>query len=202
MQNLKAKQVRTFQEIQEIKLKNGLATYAIGRTIMSETGLPADTLVEYVGSQSREKGTAQKNSLYHIIGTDDLLRIRHNDGTSDNLTWDNIEIVKDYFAKQRSYGNQVKELARKYHLPFNVGLVLGTEEVKYQFLKNIVSDVDFVTIGTFRDLEAGIDRRKRGLRAVLGDEFYEWLSIDELGQLNSQRLALYIRDKCLARINA
>ena len=138
MQNLKAKQVRTFQEIQEIKLKNGLATYAIGRTIMSETGLPADTLVEYVGSQSREKGTAQKNSLYHIIGTDDLLRIRHNDGTSDNLTWDNIEIVKDYFAKQRSYGNQVKELARKYHLPFNVGLVLGTEEVKYQFLKNIV----------------------------------------------------------------
>lgn len=187
--------------VSELTLNNGCAKYAEGRTVMSETGLPADTQVEYVGRQSRWTGTGYSNYLYRIVGTDDLLTIRHNDGPVDNLSWDNVVVTKGYFAEQRSYGQRVGRLSRKYHIPFEVCLALGDNEELYPWFVNAMSDLDFVSIGTIRDLYAGINRRKSGLQAVLGDGLYETLNIGSMGQNNSERIARYVAKRCEDRLS-
>lgn len=187
--------------VKELTLNNGCAKYAEGRTVMSETGLPADTQVECIGRQSRWTGTGYSNSLYRIVGTDDLLTIRHNDGPVDNISWDNVEVTKGYFAEQRAYGQRVGKLARKYHIPFEVCLALGDNEELYPWFMNALYDLDFVPIGTIRDLHAGINRRKSGLKLVLGDELYDALGVDAMGQNNSERIALYVAKRCEDRLS-
>ena len=187
--------------IAEIKLENGRATYAEGRTVMSETGLSADSKVEYVGRQSRWTGTGYNNSLYRIVGTDDLLTVKHNSGPVDNLTWDTVVVTKGFFAEQKSYGKRVGRLSRKYHIPFEVCLALGDNEELYPWFINAMSDLDFVSLGTIRDLYAGINRRKSGLQAVLGDELYKSLNIGSMGQNNSERIARYVAKRCEDRLS-
>jgi hypothetical protein len=180
--------------IADINLENGSAAYAAGRTVMSETRLPADTKVEYVGHRSRWTGTGYRNSLYRIVGTDDLLVIRHNDGPVDNLDWDNVEVIHGYFRKQREYGREVGVLSKMYDIPFEVCLALGTnQEVYPRFTEAIKVARD--KVGRTRllaDLKAGINRRKDGLLAVLGSELYDAIGIESMGQKNSERLALYV----------
>lgn len=187
--------------IKNIELCNGCAKYAEGRTIMSETGLPADTLVQYVERQSRWTGTGYSNSLYRIVGTDDLLTIRHNDGPVDNIYWDNVVLTKGYFAERRSYGQRVGKLSRKYHIPFEVCLALGDNEEVYPWFLSAMTNLDHVSIGTIRDLYAGIGRRKSGLMNVLGEDLFETIGIGSMGQNNSERIARFVADKCEKWLN-
>lgn len=188
-------------KIETIKLENGRAKYAEGRTVMSETGLPPETEVQFVDKQSRWTGTGYSNSLYRIVGTDDLLIIRHNDGPVDNIEWDNVAITKGYFAERRAYSKRVGNLSRKYHIPFEVCLSLGDDEELYPWFMSAMTNLDFVCIGTIRDLCAGINRRKSGLKEVLGEELYDALRIDSMGQLNSERIAHFVADKCEKWLN-
>ena len=187
--------------IDTINLCSGAAHYADGRTVMSETGLPADTMVQYVERQSRWPGTGYSNSLYRIIGTDDLLTILHNNGPVDNISWDNVVVTKGYFAERRSYGQRVGRLSRKYHIPFDVCLALGDNEEVYPWFMSAMTNLDHVSIGTIRDLYTGISRRKSGLLSVLGEELYETIGIDSMGQKNSERIAHFVADKCEKWLN-
>ena len=166
------------------------------RTVMSETGLPAETEVEFVGTRSRKTGTRYRDELYHIIGTDDLLTIHHNAGIYPNFYWDNVSITKDYFEQQRRYGREVGDLSRKYDLPFEVCLALGNRESVYLWFITTMSDLNHVQLGSIRNLHAGIALRKDGLRAVLGNALYESIGIEYMGQINSERLARFVAEKC------
>lgn len=189
--------MENIMNIAAITLENGSAAYAAGRTVMSETGLPGDTKVEYVGHRSRWTGTGYRNSLYRIVGTDDLLVIRHNDGPVNNLDWDNVEVIQGYFRKQREFGREVGFISKMYDVPFEVCLALGTnQEVYPKFIGAIKvardNNLRYTKLRLMGDLKAGINRRKDGLLAVLGSELYDAIGIESMGQKNSERLALYV----------
>ena len=183
--------------IESIKLENGIAEKKFkNRTIMSETGLPEGTMVEYIGNQSRWTGTGYSNSLYRIVGTDDLLTIRHNDGSVNNIAWDSVQVTKDFFVERKRYADVVGTLSRKYHIPFEIGLVLGENEEIYQHLINVLANIKDTDADTVDDLYGGINRRKKALKTVLGKKLYNKIGIDSMGQKNSERLATFVAEKC------
>ena len=201
-------------KINSIKLENGLAHYAEGRTISSETGLAPETEVEYISSQSRWTGTGYYNSVYRVCGTDDALIIRHNDGPRDNVFWDNVVVEKGYFSKQRAYGAACREASRKHHLPMEVCLALSPE-----FCEEFAAEVDKLTYrregaiyGTYEgdapiepyvlnstslhELFCGIGRRKRAILNLLAECSEELKAkISGMGQKNSRRVAHFLADK-------
>jgi hypothetical protein len=196
--------------IDEIKLENGSAHYADGRTVASETGLAPETEVEYIGRQSRWTGTGYYNSIYRICGTDDALVIRHNDGPMSNVSWDNVSLKKEYFAEQRSYGTACREASQKYHLPMEVCLAVGPEfceefaaeaaKVTYREGGFIGSNTTgFAKVepyklddGAVNELRAGIGRRKGAIIALLAGCSEELKAkIDRMGQKNSTRIAQF-----------
>lgn len=187
--------------VEDLVLENGCAAHAEGRSVMSETGLPADTQIEFYEARSRQTGTGYSNSLYRIVGTDDLLTIYHNDGPMDNLSWDNVSLSKGFFRKQKEYGKRVGKLSRKYHIPFEVCLALGDNEEIYPRVLSIIGGKLNVNACTLHDLRAGINRRKDALLSILGSELYETLGIGSMGQLNSERLARFVLKHCEQQLN-
>lgn len=196
--------------INEIRLENGRALYANGRTVVSETGLAPETEVEYICRQSRWDGTGYTNSIYRICGTDDALVFRHNDGPVDNIYWDNVCVEKGYFAKQRSYGSSCREASRRYHLPMGVCLALGPElckefaakaaKVTYHPGGFIGSNaVGFAEVepywlddGAVNELNAGIGRRKKAILSIIAECSEELKArISGMGQKNSERIARF-----------
>ena len=199
--------------INEMKLENGRACYAKGRTVSSETGLAPETEVEYICRQSRWTGTGYTNDIYRICGTDDALVIRHNDGPMDNICWDGVCIEEGYFASQRSYGAACGKASRKYHLPMEVCLAVGPElceEFAAEAAKVTCYPGGFIgsnTIGfaevkpyklddgAVKELGAGIGRRKAAILSLLS-ECSEELNekISGMGQKNSTRIAEFFTD--------
>lgn len=198
------------QTINNITLENGRARYADGRTVASETGLAPETEVEYVCRQSRWTGTGYSNSIYRIVGTDDALVIRHNDGSVDNIYWDNVRVEKGYFAAQRSYGTACRKASRKYCLPMEVCLAIGpklceefaTEVAKVTYHEGgfIGSNaVGFAKVepyqlddGAVNELCAGIGRRKTAILSLLAECSEELRTkIGNMGQKNSERVARF-----------
>lgn len=196
--------------INEMKLENGRARYADGRTVASETGLAPETEVEYVCRQSRWAGTGYTNSIYRICGTDDALVVHHNDGPVDNIYWDNVRVEKGYFAKQRSYGAACREASRKYRLPMEVCLAVGPElceefaaeaaKVAYHPGGFIGSNaVGFAEVepywlddGAVNELYAGIGRRKKATLSLIAECSEELKTrIGSMGQKNSERIARF-----------
>jgi hypothetical protein len=178
--------------IECITLANGNATYAEGRTVATETGLPPDSLVELVETVSRQTGTGYRNSIYHVKGTYDAIIIRHNDGPADNIHWDNVQLVKGYYSERKDYAKRIGNLSNKYRIPFEVCLAIGDREEAYPLFLSACANVDRVSIRTYRDLTAGIARRKKGIQDVLGNYLYDLINIEKMGQRNSQRVADYI----------
>jgi hypothetical protein len=196
--------------INEIKLENGVAHYADGRTVSSETGLAPETEVQYICYQSRWTGTGYGNSIYRICGTDNALVIRHNDGPRDNLCWDNVEIKEGYFAEQRAYGAACRKASKRYHLPMEVCLAVGPELIAE--FANEAAKVTYrregAIYGTYEDdapiepyvlncttsheLSCGIGRRKRAVIGLLAECSEELKTkIREMGQRNSERIARF-----------
>ena len=181
-------------KVEDIKLENGNAT--TNRTVMSETDLKAGTLVEHIETVSRMTGTAYKNSIYRVLGTDDALIIRHNDGPTDNIYWDNAVVRRGYFSERREFAQRIGTLSNKYRIPFEVCLAIGDNEELYPLFLAAVSNLDNVSIKTMGDLNAGIWRRKNALLNALGDHLYDLMKIEEMGQRNSSRLAQYVAKRC------
>lgn len=103
---------------------------------------------------------------------------------------------------EKRFANIVGELSREYLIPFQVSIALGTERKNYDLFKRDIEDLDFLTVGQLRDLRAGIARRKRVLSEVLSSETYEALNIASMGQKHSERLAHFIWDKAMYRIQS
>lgn len=181
--------------IDTIKLCSGNARYGAGRTVMSETGLPADTQVQFVESKQRQFGGY--NSLYRIVGTDDLLTIRHNDGHFGNPQWENVEVTTGYFTDTRTPKQKIEYLAGLYCLPFDVGLALGDKQFVYPYFHAAINNLDDVQISTIRDLhDADINTRKSGLLQALGQDVYNIIGIDTMEQEHIDRLARFVAYKC------
>lgn len=122
----------TIFSIGEIELKNGRKNQ--GRTLMDATGLPADTLVKFAGYKSRLKGTGYFNTRYRIVGTIDMIEIRHNSGPIDDVWQDEVVIIRDYYKKQQLYSKRVGELSLKHKWPFEVCLAIGDDDSVYKEL--------------------------------------------------------------------
>ena len=201
-------------KISEIKLENGRAHYADGRTVSSETGLAPETEIEYICYLYRQTGTGYGNTLYRICGTDDALIIRHNSGPRDNICWDNVHIEKGYFAKQRPYGAACRKASKRYHLPMEVCLAVGPElckefaaeaaKVTYHHGGVICSNADDdcaetkpyrLDNGALHELFCGINRRKKAILALIAECSEELKAkIEGMGQRNSERIAHFLAD--------
>ncbi len=176
--------------------------------------LSPETEVVYAESQSRQTGTGYRNDIYRICGSDDAIIIRHNDGyVTEDVSVDSVSVSKGYFAEKREYGRACGKLSRRYGVPFEVALVLGTEDSLYSRLADALkaakegawlTDVEeYIAFlysegrdeqysDVFASLSAGINRRKVALKYILGDEFYNELGIYGMGQVHSERLARYV----------
>lgn len=178
-------------KLSEITLNNGTDTNCT-RTMMSATGLSADTELEFIEQVARCTGTGYRNSIYRVVGSDDAIIIKHNNGAPDNLSWDSVEVITGYFAERKAYGQVVGMLTRKYRIPFEVGLAIGTKEKLYPWFLAACAQLDHLTEDDKSDLRAGIARRKAGLQVALGQDLYDALDIDGMGQRNSSRIASYV----------
>ena len=166
------------------------------RTVMSETGLPAETEIKFAGTQTHKAGARYRSEHYLIVGTNDLLSIQHNAGIYPNSYWDSVVIVPNYFDQQRRYAREIGDLSRKYDLPFEVCLALGNKERIYLWFIVTMADLGDVRLKDIRDLQSGISFRTDGLRSILGNDLYNAIGIEDMGQINSERLARFVEEKC------
>ena len=104
--------------------------------------------------------------------------------------------------KRREFNVIVGELSRKYQVPFLVSICLGTEEENYVLFKRDIADLDFLTVGQMRDLRAGKTVRKEALSEVLSPETFDALKVASMGDIYSERLAHYVWDKAMYRIQS
>lgn len=191
--------------ISEIKLNNGKAKWAEGRTVSSETGLDPETEIEFIGTQSRWTGTEYKNYLYKIIETDHVLIIRRNDGPIDNLCWDNVRIEKNYFETQREYGRSCIEAARKTCMPIQIALAVGPELIE-EFAKlyervrpdrgNRGKIIPYLLDDKAKwELSCSIGRRKEAILELIPDMSQDLKKrMQDMGQLNTTRIAEFLAD--------
>ena len=161
--------------------------------------LSDDTVVEDVGNQSLYGG-GYLDHLYRVRGTDDLIRIRRYEGEEPGD--DEVFLEEGFFMKRREFANRVGNLSREYIIPFRVALAIGDQRANYEAFKEALKDVDGLNIQTLRDLRAGITRRKNALLSILGKDLYDNLKIEEMGQDHSERLAHFVWDRAMARINS
>lgn len=124
---------------------------------------------------------------YRIKGGDDAVCI------SETLNKRNeMSIIKGYFKTKIDYGLRCQEKARILNLPIEVVLAVGYNHADElpRFLKvNNIDEIKHELVNT------GIERRKRMLKNLLGT-LYLTFNIDDMGQLNSRRLANYISSIC------
>ena len=162
-------------------------------------GLPGDInpniLVTKVEEQSKY-GKDYKDCLYRIEGSEDLIRLRTYDDSSSELI-----LERGYFKNRREYATKVGELSREFQIPFKISLAIGDKREDYVSLKQAIADVDNFQISTLRDLRAGIYRRKKALKEILGERLYDSIGIEDMGQEHSERIAHYIWDRCMSRVN-
>ena len=175
----------------EIILENGIATYAGVRTVASELKIPEDAELIFIDTQSRWTGTGYTNYLYQIVGTDDLVIVRTNDGPVDNLYWDNAVLERGYFAKRRNYAKVVGTLSKKYKVPFELALAVGENEELYPQLI-AARETAVIDDSLSCELNQGIERKRDAILKILGYELFEALNIGAMGQKNVSRIAGYL----------
>lgn len=178
--------------IKEIKFRN-----ASQRTISEITGLPEDTLVEYVGRESRDRESAEyNNSVYRIVESDgDALVVTHL--LAENLAF----FKKDYFnVKKEEFNKIIHELSEKYQIPFNLGLALGTNEQNYEIFLKTVKKIDYanVKLSIVKGLNGNTSEKKRALLIIFGNETFNFIGISTMGRKNTERISNYILNRCNA----
>lgn len=105
-----------------------------------------------------------------------------------------VKTIKESTEKrQKIYAAKVGKLCKKYDVPFNIGLAIGTEEAKFIGISSIHPYIDKTELHEL--LDCGIERRKKACKEILGEQIYDLINIEEMGQLNSQKIAQYIAYK-------
>ena len=160
--------------------------------------LDPNTEVEVYGSRARQKGTGYRDLLFRIIGTDDCLVLHKNwYNQYSGSFYDTAEVIRGFFAKQKSFGKECSKLSRKYGISWDLASALGgTEESVKFFLEDAPLGITYENLGLRKELRAGITRRKAAMKIILGYEGCKcW--IDRLGQKHSRVIADYL----LAELN-
>ena len=189
--------------ISEIELRNGNDERSKGRTVSSETGLSPSTPITFSHSQSRWTGTAYRDDIYHITGTDDALIIHHYAGPNNNVDWDKIEIRLNYFADRRDFGERCRAAAKEHGLPVTIALAVGPdlcEEFANLIAKihpssGATGEIQPYVLDDYsrQELSRGVVRRKKAIMELLpdaSDELHQ--KFVEAGQVNSTRIADFI----------
>ncbi len=89
--------------------------------------LDPETEIELVRVASRESGTARKDKIYRVSGTDTAVVVHEANGGIKNLWRNDIEIDETYFQRSRDYARRCAIAARRHHLPMEVILAIGPE---------------------------------------------------------------------------
>lgn len=180
------------KELREIDLG------ANSQSIWEQTGLPQETLVEFVKSVSRRRGTGYRNLIYRVIGTDDAVIIEENHHSS-GMFYDRARMEPGYFAQQRAYGAACRRESKCWGLPMEVCLALGPELCEEFAIK--VAAVTTVSADMLHELSCGIGRRKAAILKLLdeapGGLCSERLAerVNSFGQANAWRVADYLSAK-------
>ena len=102
-----------------------------------------------------------------------------------------------------SFANIVGGLSRDYLIPFKVSLALGTERRNYELFKRDIMDLDGVTIRQMRLLRSlEVGDQKKALKEILSPETFDVLEIKKMGPINTERLAHFVWDKAMYRIES
>lgn len=101
-----------------------------------------------------------------------------------------VRHIPDYYESKKSYARRAGEASRKYGIPFDVCLAVGADGA--ELLAAATIDRKKVFENDWELTACGIDRRKKAIRNILGDELTDRLNVDQMGQENSKRLARWL----------
>ena len=111
-----------------------------------------------------------------------------------------LDAVKEM---ELTYAQIVGPLSRKHYLPYPIALAVGTKEENYELFKRDIMDLDNVTVGQMRSLRSdNIAWQKHVMKQILTPETYQALQIGRMGPTNTGRLARFIWDKAMYRIES
>jgi hypothetical protein len=146
-------------------------------------GLTSQDLIYFRTATKRRNGW-EKQSWYKVKGGDDAVLIRQFlDGRKE------VSLHVNHFSKLKDYGELCKRKAERLRLPIEILLAIGPENDKLIPLEFQADDVLKVR---HELLDTGIERRKRQIKSILGDDLYCKFKVENMGQLNSKRLASYL----------
>ena len=81
--------------------------------------------------------------------------------------------------------------------------ILGTERRNYELFKRDIMDLDGVTVRQMRLLRSiEVSDQKKALKEILSSEAYDTLGIRKMGPINTERLAHFVWDKAMYRIES
>lgn len=150
----------------------------------------SDLRLEHYQSRGSGHGTLPSTQIYRIVGTQHAVReyvYGYVEGIAVTFFFE-----KDFFSKQKEFARICGKLSKKYKVPFDVALAIGTDESLYKDFIDALYEVTYVSGYTYEDLQCGIQRRKSALQKILGDQVYYNL-VAGMGQDHSSRIAGFVR---------
>lgn len=138
----------------------------------------------YFKSVTKRRNGWEKQHWYKVKGGDDAVLIRQFlDGRKE------VSLHVNHFSKLKDYGELCKRKAERLRLPIEILLAIGPENDA--FLPSEFQADDVLKV-RHELLDTGIERRKRQIHSILGDDLYHKFKVENMGQLNSKRLASYL----------
>lgn len=174
--------VYNYMFVGEIVVNNGRST------VMDILGLPADTIVTHVcNADVHVYGTCHCTECYRIMGTENFIKV-HRKYINGMYDW--VELCPSITTFE--YSKEVKRLSQKYHLPLEVGKILGEDRDTYEAFIRACKYVVYTGESTILNLCAGTEARKLALYEVLGRELYGKIIIADLNLQDTTTLSNYI----------
>lgn len=146
-------------------------------------GINQEDLIYFKTATKRRNGW-EKQSWYKVKGGDDAVLVRQFlDGRKE------VSLHVNYFSNLKEYGELCRKKAERLRLPIEVLLAIGPEN---DALIPLELQADNILKIRHELLNTGIERRKKQIYSLIGNDLYSKFKVEEMGQLNSKRLASYL----------
>ena len=146
-------------------------------------GINQEDLIYFKTVTKRRNGW-EKQSWYKVKGGDDAVLIRQFlDGRKE------VSLHVNHFSHLKDYGELCRKKAERLQLPIEVLLAVGPEN---DALIPLELQADDIVKIRHELLNTGIERRKKQIHSLLGNDLYNKFKVEKMGQLNSKRLASYL----------
>lgn len=146
-------------------------------------GINQENLIYFKTATKRRNGW-EKQSWYKVKGGDDAVLVRQFlDGRKE------VSLHINHFSNLKEYGQICRKKAERLRLPIEVLLAVGPENDSLIPLELQTDDIVKIR---HELLNTGIERRKKQIYSLIGNDLYNKFKVEEMGQLNSKRLASYL----------